>query len=262
MSLSIKIYNPYNLNTNPFEIGFYIWRYSVQFVRVSYFKDIVMQDLVIAGIIIVKNESNLYRINDFHRAAGGAKRHQPSNFFALVNTKELVDEINQDEITGAVNNQALMVVNGDNGGTFICKELVYAYAMWISPKFMLHVIRTFDNAIILQKEERDREVLEYQNQLTLQSDKLAIVKQCEPRDERTLAVIMGCTTYQVTRHFDTLVRNGYLKRREIPHTGRYDYDATTELGKLCVGKKGESLLFDSKIKDLVTLLNKTEVLFD
>ena len=106
------------------------------------------------------------------------------------------------------------------------------------------------------------ESLDYQKQLALQSDKLATVNQREPRDERTLAVVMGCSTYQVTRHFDTLVRNGYLKRRELAPTVRYVYDATTELGKLCVGKKGDSLLFDSKVKDLVTLLNQTEVLFD
>jgi hypothetical protein len=150
-----------------------------------------MSNLVIAGIEVSKTESGLYRINDFHKAAGGAKKHQPSNFFALVNTKELIDEINKDEITGVKQNQALIVVNGTpdfGGGTFICKELVYAYAMWISSKFMLHVIRTFDDVVLAQKQANDIAVMEYQKQLALQSDKLATVNRREPRDETVIRI--------------------------------------------------------------------------
>ena len=102
----------------------------------------------------------------------------------------------------------------------------------------------------------------YSAQIAEQSAQLLSVSQREPRDEKTLAVIMNCPTRQVTKHFDILVRNGYLNRKELPPVTRYTYDATTEIGALCIGKKGDSLLFDDKVKDLIHLLNQTESLFD
>ncbi len=46
------------------------------------------------------------------------------------------------------NQHVIKVVKGGNqSGTFVCKELVYAYATWVSAKFFLQVIRTFDAVI-------------------------------------------------------------------------------------------------------------------
>jgi phage regulator Rha-like protein len=112
------------------------------------------------------------------------------------------------------------------------------------------------------RNHQNNALAEYQKQLSSQSSQLALINQREPRDEKTLAVIMNCPTRQVTKHFDILVRNGYLNRKELPPVTRYTYEATHEIGALCIGKKGDSLLFDDKVKDLIGLLNQTESLFD
>lgn len=57
-------------------------------------------------------------------------------------TVELVHELTNTQNLGV---DPVSVIHGGNErGTYVCKELVYAYAMWISPSFHLKVIRTFD----------------------------------------------------------------------------------------------------------------------
>ena len=96
----------------------------------------------------------LYSLNDMHKASGSDKKHQPAFFMRNKETKDLVDEL-KDEYSGSANMQnkepvrAVRGIQKDNKpqGTYVCKELVYRYAMWISPKFALLVIRTFDNLV-------------------------------------------------------------------------------------------------------------------
>lgn len=112
----------------------------------------------------IRTNGEFYSLNDLHKAAGSSKKHQPANFIRLENTRELIEEINNSSdlrsIVKPSNSQELEIENyanshslalskttGRNGGTWVCKELVYAYAMWISPKFHLHVIRAFDQMV-------------------------------------------------------------------------------------------------------------------
>lgn len=93
----------------------------------------------------------LYSLNDMHRASGSDKKYQPAFFMRNKETKDLVDELKSEYSSSAnmQNKEPVRAVRGiqkDNKpqGTYVCKELVYRYAMWISPKFALLVIRTFD----------------------------------------------------------------------------------------------------------------------
>ncbi|MFT4021993.1 MAG: KilA-N domain-containing protein [Acinetobacter sp.] len=85
----------------------------------------------------------LYSLNDLHKAAGGEDRHRPVRFMRLEQTKELVQEISEDQMWSSGEKQPVKTVHGGPAsGTYTCKELVCAYAMWINPKFYLTVIRT------------------------------------------------------------------------------------------------------------------------
>lgn len=85
--------------------------------------------------VAIREHNGLYSINDLHRASGGEKRHQPSDWLRLKQTIELIKEA---EKTGNP-----VILSKQGVGTFACKELICAYATWISPKFFLQVIRTF-----------------------------------------------------------------------------------------------------------------------
>ena len=104
-----------------------------------------MSTLVILGTSIRQDSLGRYCLNDLHRASGGATHHQPGKFFANKGTQELVAEIQ-----GASPNSETpfaTINDGVNNGTYVAKELVYAYAMWISAAFHLKVIRAYDSLI-------------------------------------------------------------------------------------------------------------------
>lgn len=96
--------------------------------------------------IAIRNTNNLFNINDLHKASGGEDKHAPRRWLQNQQTTDLIQELSKDGNPSLKENQQVIQVNhgGSNRGTFVCKELVYAYATWISPKFFLQVIRTFD----------------------------------------------------------------------------------------------------------------------
>ncbi|WP_374063527.1 KilA-N domain-containing protein [Klebsiella quasipneumoniae subsp. similipneumoniae] len=126
--------------------------------------------LVISNVAVKQDKSGRYCLNDLQRAAvneegesRSARTMEVHEFMRRPETRALIDLL-ENETTGNLRSLPVLTIQGRNGGTFVCKELVYAYAMWISPRFNLHVIRTFDAAVAKEQirvSYRDSAKLEY-----------------------------------------------------------------------------------------------------
>lgn len=103
-----------------------------------------MSALTIASRSIRQDEHGRFCLNDLHVASGHAERHRPALWLKLKHVDEL-----RGEVTKHSNSYVcpLEVTRGRYGGTYAVKELVYAYAMWVSPKFHLAVIRAYDHMV-------------------------------------------------------------------------------------------------------------------
>lgn len=97
--------------------------------------------IVISDIKIHMDAEGRYSLNDLHKAAGSEQKHKPVHWLATSQTKELIEEILK---VGILTFKPTDIKKGRYGGTYVCKELVYSYAMWISAAFALKVIRAYD----------------------------------------------------------------------------------------------------------------------
>ncbi|WP_249168553.1 KilA-N domain-containing protein [Pasteurella multocida] len=95
----------------------------------------------------IRTLDNLYSLNDLHKASGNDPKHRPSLFARNEQTRELVEQINSENNRSTKVIFALKSIRGgadiSKQGTWACEELVLSYAMWISPKFHLIVLRAF-----------------------------------------------------------------------------------------------------------------------
>ncbi|OAM23715.1 hypothetical protein A7P92_06465 [Eikenella corrodens] len=85
--------------------------------------------------VSVRQFNGLYSINDLHRAAGKERKHEPHAWLRSQQAIELIKELEKTQNCVIQSKQGL--------GTFVSKELVVHYGMWISPAFSLKVIRAF-----------------------------------------------------------------------------------------------------------------------
>jgi phage antirepressor YoqD-like protein len=97
--------------------------------------------ITIGSTTVERDEHGRFNLNALHRVAGGEERHAPAFFMRKNRVAELIREIHYANPHTA----PVWTINGGVGrGTYVVRELVYAYAMWISAAFHLKVIQAFD----------------------------------------------------------------------------------------------------------------------
>ena len=184
-------------------------------------------ELTILSTSIRQDAEGRYCLNDCHRASGGEKAKQPANFLRLDTTAALIAEISR---SSDMRNAPLNVIQGGNmQGSFACKELVYAYAMWISPSFNLQVIRAFDALVTGQipnaapKTKRIRKP-----SFAVTFDRcMRVVSHLPNVDENQKVLMASRGTYNLTG-INPLEVMGYTA---LPAQTEDNYKTPTELGK-------------------------------
>lgn len=88
---------------------------------------------------IRQDSEGRFCLNDLHKAAGGATKDRPAEWLKVKATADLAAQLRLEGIPSIYAQAGV--------GTFVPKELVYAYAMWVSPAFHLKVIRFFDRGV-------------------------------------------------------------------------------------------------------------------
>ena len=107
-------------------------------------KHISENSLIIAGIVIRQDADGRVCLNDCHRASGGDPNKRPQMWLRNDQAKSLIKEIIDAQICAS---PVSIIKGGLEQGTYAVKELVYAYAMWISPAFHIHVIQAYNDLI-------------------------------------------------------------------------------------------------------------------
>jgi hypothetical protein len=100
-----------------------------------------MSSLVINNVQISTDQHGRFSLNDLHKAVGSSVSALPNKFLRQDSVKKVISVLN-------AQNRAFKAIDIKRGrytgGTWVSKELVYKYAMWVDAEFEVKVIQTFD----------------------------------------------------------------------------------------------------------------------
>lgn len=115
-----------------------MWHYATAASRAAQRRPCRTVAAVILATPIRRDADGRYCLNDLHKAAGAQPKHLPAEYLRLAGTKELAEEIAN---YGDSHIKPVELSKGRYGGTYVVEDLALTYAMWISPRFHLEVLR-------------------------------------------------------------------------------------------------------------------------
>jgi hypothetical protein len=213
----------------------------------------------IANLTINQSSNGLYSINDIHRASGGLAKHQPAAWMRLQSTTNLIRLMESQVINQQNGNVIETFVGGDISsplrGTYVCRKLVVAYALWISTEFFSHVLDVFLDVVdgVYARVTAQNKVIEQQTlQLTLFSGELQSMRKRDPRAPETLPVLTGIEARNCKAMFDKLVDDGYLVADEY-YPKRIQYKPTQKAmdAGIIAGVKNRTVLFNPAVLEVL-----------
>ena len=134
-------------------------------------------DLTIFSIVVHRNQTGLYSLNDLHKAAGGAEKDRPRDWLRTKDAKEYLQlQMAKGGIPLVDVNQHLTVAAGSpvtGGGTFVSRRLAYKYASWVSGEFFDALVDGFEANQLREMESLQKSADAYA-QLASSSDDMLI----------------------------------------------------------------------------------------
>lgn len=181
--------------------------------------------ITLGSIVIRQDSEGRFCLNDLHKTSGNEAKHAPKLFLRNQQTQELISEIDRGTnmylgqktsecgIPPSVKNKAINVIRGGLlQGTYAVKELVYAYAMWISPSFHLQVIRAYDEMIVKQLEKARNNsmgMLHIPEPISPDTNRYTVVKRdgvTTLRDAKDVSFVNAAHVSDLRRDLGTVIR--------------------------------------------------------
>ncbi|HFF5574549.1 MULTISPECIES: KilA-N domain-containing protein [Acinetobacter] len=166
--------------------------------------------ITLGSIVIRQDNEGRFCLNDLHKASFAKVSKKPSEWLRNQQTREIINEL----VIEAGNPASVIqtIKGGLLQGTYAVKELVYAYAMWISPSFHLQVIRAYDEMIVKQLEKARNNsmgMLHIPEPISPDTNRYTVVKRdgvTTLRDAKDVSFVNAAHVSDLRRDLGTVIR--------------------------------------------------------